>query len=87
MTEPRLGPSDGDGWQPVLAFDNDHSEFVRGFECGRLWEMLKTDYQEFEQHIHATNAEMVLRMAEATERVVAAETLDETWMMLKVEAA
>lgn len=76
------------GFQPVLPFDTDDPEFVRGVEVGRLWEMLQHHDGEFVQEFHATNAEMVLRMAEATARDVTAEEMDgDTWMLLKVEAA
>lgn len=71
----------------MLPFDTDDPEFVRGFECGDLWRQLNLDVSAFEQHIHATNAEMVLRMAEAAERKVTAEHLDDTWMIVRVEEA
>jgi hypothetical protein len=57
----------------VLPFDTDDPEFVRGVECGRLWERMETiDAQETDfplgleivQIIHGTNAEMVMRMCE-----------------------
>jgi len=78
--------SDG-GWAPRVAFDTDDTQFVRGFEAGDLWRQMECDPTAFDQHIHATNAEMVLRLAEASGRVVTAERLDDTWMMLKVEAS
>lgn len=75
------------GYQPVLAFDTDDPQFARGVEIGRLWEMLRNHDDEFVQEIHATNAEMVLRMADATGRSVEAEEMDgDVWMLLKVES-
>lgn len=77
-----------DGYQPVLAFDTDDPEFARGVEVGRLWEQLRNEPDAFVQEIHATNAEMVLRMGEATGRTVAAEEMDgDVWMLLKVDRA
>ena len=77
-----------DGFQPVLAFDTDDPEFARGVEIGRLWEMLRHHDDAFIQEIHATNAEMVLRMGEATGRTLTAEEMDgDVWMLLKVKAA
>lgn len=70
----------------ALAFDTDDSEFCRGVEAGRLWEQLKTG-EEVSQTIHATNAEMAIRMCESLEREFSAEPLDDTWIEFKAEAA
>ncbi len=70
----------------VLPFDTDDTEFVRGFEAGRLWEQLKTG-ESVEQTIHASNSEMAMRICEETGREFSAEVLDETWIELRVEAA
>lgn len=59
----------------VLAFDSDEPEFCRGFEAGRLWEQLKHDEDKIHQTIHATNAEMAMRMCESTGRSFTAEDL------------
>lgn len=63
----------------LLPFDTDDEQFVRGFEAGRLWEMLKRG-EPFDQAFHASNAEMVLRMAEATEMPHRAEQVGGEWM-------
>ncbi len=68
----------------LLGFDTDDKEFCRGFEAGRIWEMLKTG-EPFEQTIHATNSEMAIRMCEATGRQFSAEPFDDTWIDLRVE--
>jgi hypothetical protein len=68
----------------VLPFDTDDTEFVRGFEGGRLWEQLKTG-EPVEQTIHATNTEMAIRMCEEMGREFSAEVLDEIWIELRVE--
>jgi hypothetical protein len=62
-----------------LLLDSDDPEFCRGVEAGRLWEQLKTG-ESVEQTIHATNAEMAIRMCEALDREFSAEELDETWV-------
>ena len=67
------------GFGLVLPFDSDDAEFCRGVEAGRLWEQLKTG-EPVEQTIHATNAEMAIRMCEALDREFSAEELDDTWL-------
>lgn len=64
----------------VLPFDTDSSEFVRGVEIGRLWEKLKVEDGIVIETIHLSNAEMVIRIAEALERPVISEEHDDTWM-------
>lgn len=60
----------------LLAFDVDDPEFVRGFECGRVWVRAQEDDDEFMVTVHLTNAEMMLRISEATEREVSWVELD-----------
>jgi hypothetical protein len=70
----------------LLPFDADDPEFVRGFEAGRLWEMMKMVSEDgggFEQTIHATNAEMAMRMAEYLGVPFVAD-LDDAWIHLTV---
>lgn len=69
-----------DSYACVLPFDTDAREFARGVEIGRLWEALRRDSGEVTETVHAYNAEMLLRIAEATGRTVSSEDLDETWM-------
>src|SRR6202034_2736157 len=70
------------GHSLVLALDTNTSDFVRGVEVGRLWEQLKSD-EPVRQEVHASNAEMLLRMAEATCRQLRADSLDETWLLAR----
>ncbi len=65
----------------ALAFDTSTSDFVRGVEVGRLWEQLKSD-EPIAQEVHASNGEMLLRMAEATGRPLRADELDDTWLLV-----
>lgn len=67
----------------VLPFDTDSPEFVRGVEVGRIWEHMKHEDEAFEVTIHTNNSEMVMRMAEASGRVVASEEIDDLWMTVK----
>lgn len=78
-----LGPA-GYSPKPILAFDTDDPEFTRGFEAGRLWEQVKADAAPFEQTIHASNAEMAMRICEAQERDFRADILDEHWVEIHV---
>lgn len=65
----------------VLAFDTDDDSFVNGFECGRTWQMLREDQdRSIEVMVHACNAEMLIRMAEATGRDVKSEEMGGVWI-------
>ncbi len=67
----------------ILTFDTDEPEFTRGFEAGQLWERLEHSGRT-EQLIHAENAEMVMRMAEAKGLQFSAEDVGNGWMQVKV---
>jgi len=71
----------------LLPFDTDDPEFVRGFECGRVWAMLRIDTDAFDAIAHDANIEMVMRMAEATGRVAAGEELGDGWINVSFAAA
>jgi hypothetical protein len=68
------------GYQPLLPFDTDDPEFARGFEAGRLWTRLRADGDALEANVCIENAEMVLRIAEATGRTVRSEELGSGWL-------
>lgn len=71
------------GHSLVLAFDAD-GDFVRGFEAGRAWEQLKADPDDLiGQPLHATNAEMLMRMGESLDLTIAAEPQDDTWIVVR----
>ena len=76
-----------EGFSCALEFDTSTTDFVRGVEVGRLWETLKRDSGVVEEFVHASNAEMVLRLSEATGRPVRSEELDETWLLVTFDAA
>jgi hypothetical protein len=57
----------------VLPFDCDSPEFVRGFEVGTVWTGLAKGIRHF--IVHGTNAEMMLRIAEARHLSVRSESL------------
>lgn len=65
---------------PFDASDEDDAAFCRGFEAGRLWERAKHDPAEFEETVRAWNAEMVIRIGEATGREVRSEELGDEWL-------
>ena len=67
----------------LLPFDRDEPMFAFGFEMGRLWTLLRdvvSEHDEYECHAHVENAEMVLRIAEATGRQVVSEELGDGWL-------
>jgi hypothetical protein len=70
----------------LLPFDVDDPDFARGFEAGALWSRLRLSGEKESATIHASNAEMALRMSEALGRSVRGEALDESWMLLTIEA-
>ena len=72
-------------WGLTLEFDTDDPEFVRGVEVGMLYSALANEPYRFRQQVSAKNAEMVLRIAEATGRAV--RTLSEVDDWLDVEFA
>lgn len=72
--------SDAFGHTLLLPFDTSHPEFARGFELGRLWAIARSTEDEIVETIHATNLEMLLRVAEAMGRRVAVEDIDDTWV-------
>lgn len=76
-----------DGYTIALKFDTETSDFVRGVEIGRLWEILTRTPGPVEEIIHASNAEMVQHLAERIGRAVRSEELDETWILVAFDAA
>lgn len=72
----------------VMAFDTDDPEFVRGFEIGRLYEMTQRCPEPFEQTVHASNTEMIIRLGEASGRHMSASEIPETddWLSVTVAA-
>jgi hypothetical protein len=72
--------SDPSGHACLLPFDTDDAEFARGFETGRLWALLNSTDEEVVETVHAANAEMILRLGEATGRHVRSVELDENWI-------
>jgi hypothetical protein len=72
----------------LLAFDSDEPAFARGFELGRIWTLLQSSPDdEVSEHAHASNAEMLLRMAEATGRQLHTVDLDDTWVLATYAAS
>jgi hypothetical protein len=71
------------GHRPLIAFDTDDPQFARGFEAGRLWTLLREQPDELEEYARGENAEMVLRIAEATGRSVQSEELEDGWLLVR----
>lgn len=80
MTDPPTGHG------LLLAFDVDDPEFVRGFEVGRLWTLLREHPdEEVSEYARAANAEMLLRLAEVTGRRVTTVDVDDVWLTATFE--
>ena len=73
----------GDGFGLLLAFDRNDKEFALGFEVGRMWSVLSQTDENYEAEVHAANAEMMMRLAEATERTVESEELGDGWLTVR----
>ena len=65
-----------DGWEPILKFVDESASFVHGFEAGRVYQALHDDAEEQTFTIHGANAELMLRIAESTEREIRWEETD-----------
>lgn len=63
----------------ICPFDSDDPEFTRGFEIGMIWERLKSG-EPCAATIHASNAEMILRLAETSGMRFRAQDLSEEWL-------
>jgi hypothetical protein len=73
--------------KPLIAFDTNDAEFVRGFEIGRLWTILRTEPGVVEEYLRATNIEMALRLAESTGRRVRSTELSDQWLLVRFDPA
>ena len=72
----------------LLHFDSEDPEFARGFETGRVWSQLQADPGEpVIEIVHSANAEMLIRMGEATGRAFEADELGDGWMEIRFAAA
>lgn len=71
-----------------FALDSEHPEFVRGCEVGALNMKLRLlGDVALHELVRRENGEMLRRMAEASGRRYAVETLDEDWLHVVVEPA
>ena len=76
----------------LLPFDTEDEQFARGFEAGRVWDLVGVAIANEELPtdpvtVHGSNAEMLLRIAEAHGVRLEAANLDETWMEVTFHAA
>lgn len=78
-----MSDDDTGHWRTRLLLDTTDPEFTRGFEAGTLWTLVRDpDYDSIDAVCSAANAEMLIRMGEATGRSFRAEPVDGTgeWM-------
>ncbi|HXQ35928.1 MAG TPA: hypothetical protein VN843_18070 [Anaerolineales bacterium] len=70
---------------PALTFPTDDLMFALGFEAGRMWAEIRAapDYDEIDVIVHIENAEILLRISEATRRPLRIKELsfvhDDIW--------
>ena len=75
-----------DGHACLLPFDTNEPEFARGFEVGRSWALLRqAPHDVIEEYAHASNAEMMVRLGDATGRQVWSEELGDGWLLMTFE--
>jgi len=81
--------SDGYDSSLLLCFDASDPLFAYGFECGRIWQILREHPdREISEMVNSRNAEMFLRMGERLGREVKAEICEEDhgWMVIRFGA-
>ncbi|MCA1701916.1 MAG: hypothetical protein LC808_01040 [Actinobacteria bacterium] len=64
----------------IVAFDQDTPAYARGFEMGALWQRLQSEPWPVEAVVHACNAEMCVRLAEAVGVVAQSTELGDDWL-------
>ena len=70
-----------DTYSPLLEFTNQIPDFADGFEIGRLWAITRANPDEvIVDTVHARNAEMLIRIAEATHRSFQSDVPIEDWV-------
>lgn len=90
-TDDEAGACDATTWEPVLFFDRDSMDFVLGFEAGMIYTeataLLELGMASpFTRMIHAENAEMAIRIAEAKGLAFSAKpTEDDDWLEFTME--
>jgi hypothetical protein len=68
-------------YEPLLEFVDQTETFALGFEAGNVWRQLQDTDDEVTVLVHAGQAEMWMRMTEATRRDGCAGTeLGDGWM-------
>jgi hypothetical protein len=73
-------------FQLAIAFDGKHPEFARGYEAGAVEGRLRAlPTERISEWVHADNAEMMLRIAEALQRPFQSRDLDEDWLEVVFE--
>ena len=71
---------------PLVAFDSDDAEFVRGAEIGALMGKLGSTRDPVEEMLHSTNEEMLRRVAHAYGREYTTEVVDEGWILARLDS-
>lgn len=71
----------------VVPFDRAEPAFARGVEIGMLWQRLQSEPPPVAAVVHASNAEMALRLAEAQGCLVSSEDLDDDWLAVTYDGS
>lgn len=70
----------------VVPFDTEDESFLRGFQCGGLFEAMESSFDIITGMILASNAEMVMRMCEYKNYAFTAELIpgQDDWLYIRL---
>lgn len=77
MGEP---PEEPGRWRLALAFDSTDPQFTRGFEAGMVYQQAYLGLPVQDQPVHASNAEMVMRIAESVGMKFTGKAISDDWI-------
>lgn len=69
----------------IMPFLNESKDFVLGFECGQIWDRLDKEEELILAIVHTENASQIKLMCEHYGYEFDYDTLDESWIRIKIE--
>lgn len=52
-------------WRPLVAFEDQSSSYVHGFEAGMIWQRMQDSEAEIDAVTHTENRQTLMKMANA----------------------
>ncbi len=69
----------------VMSFNDQSNSFTHGFECGQIWEQMKSN-KKFDKYLfHINNKEQIEMMCKKFLYTYSIEIIDDTWCYLTGE--